>query len=50
LQQCGANTLFSDTLAAQVAEDASYRVRHIALGQRRRAPVRRYDWKDARHG
>jgi Fe-S cluster assembly protein SufD len=32
LQQCGPNTLFSDTLAAEVAEDASYRVRHIALG------------------
>lgn len=32
LQQCGSNTLFSDTLAAHVAEEATYRVRHVALG------------------
>jgi Fe-S cluster assembly protein SufD len=32
LQQCGPNTVFSDTLAAEVAEEGSYRVRHIALG------------------
>lgn len=54
LQQCGANTLFSDTLAAHLAEDASYRVRHIALGAasaRTSAQVRlegraaRVDWQ-----
>jgi Fe-S cluster assembly protein SufD len=32
LQQCGEHTLFSDTLAAQVAEDATYRVRQVAIG------------------
>jgi len=32
LQQCAANILFSDTLAARLQEDASYRVRQIALG------------------
>jgi Fe-S cluster assembly protein SufD len=32
LQQCGAHTLFSDTLIAEVAADATYRVRHIAIG------------------
>ncbi|HWW21676.1 MAG TPA: SufD family Fe-S cluster assembly protein [Steroidobacteraceae bacterium] len=32
LQQCGANTLFSDTLSADVAADASYRVRQVGVG------------------
>lgn len=32
LQQCGGETLFSDTLIADVAADASYRVRHVSIG------------------
>ena len=32
LQQCGAQTAFSDTLAAQVGADASYNVRQVAIG------------------
>jgi Fe-S cluster assembly protein SufD len=32
LQQCGAETLFSDTLIADVAADAIYRVRHVSIG------------------
>jgi Fe-S cluster assembly protein SufD len=32
LQQCGENTLFSDTLTAQLAADARYRVRQVGLG------------------
>jgi Fe-S cluster assembly protein SufD len=32
LQQCGEHTLFADTLAAQVAQDATYRVRQVAIG------------------
>jgi Fe-S cluster assembly protein SufD len=32
LQQCGDKTLFSDTLTADVAADASYRVRQVGIG------------------
>jgi Fe-S cluster assembly protein SufD len=32
LQQCGLHTVFTDTLSAQLAEEASYRVRQVAIG------------------
>jgi Fe-S cluster assembly protein SufD len=32
LQQCGASTLFSDTLSADVSAEANYRVRQIGVG------------------
>lgn len=32
LQQCGGHTVFTDTLSAQLAEDASYSVRQVAIG------------------
>ena len=32
LQQCGPHTAFADTLAAQIAEQASYSVRQVAIG------------------
>jgi len=32
LQQCGAQTVFTDTLSARVAEAASYSVRQVAIG------------------
>jgi Fe-S cluster assembly protein SufD len=32
LQQCGVHTAFSDTLAAQLADTASYSVRQVAIG------------------
>jgi Fe-S cluster assembly protein SufD len=32
LQQCGPQTLFSDTVSAEIGEDASYSVRQIAIG------------------
>jgi Fe-S cluster assembly protein SufD len=32
LQQCGVHTVFTDTLAAQLAEQASYSVRQVAIG------------------
>src|ERR1700722_7416183 len=32
LQQCGPHTVFTDTLSAQLAEDASYSVRQVAIG------------------
>jgi Fe-S cluster assembly protein SufD len=32
LQQCGPHTVFTDTLSAQLAEDANYSVRQVAIG------------------
>jgi Fe-S cluster assembly protein SufD len=32
LQQCGSQTVFTDTLRAQLAEEASYQVRQVAIG------------------
>lgn len=32
LQHCGAHTAFTDTLAAHLADEASYRVRQVAIG------------------
>jgi Fe-S cluster assembly protein SufD len=32
LQQCGPHTLLSDTLTAELADDATYRVRQVSLG------------------
>jgi Fe-S cluster assembly protein SufD len=32
LQQCGPHTVFTDTLSAQLADEASYRVRQVAIG------------------
>src|ERR1700686_4076105 len=32
LQQCGVHTVFTDTLSAQLADEASYSVRQVAIG------------------